>query len=145
MKQKLWDVIFSALMKHSSMLADIIPIGSKLLPVRAVTDVHGFAVFSSHCPVNINYSEWRCAHVEEELFDGLISPVQMKKNSSRNESLEVTSPSNSAWGSTHSICVLSPQSHSDIPIPVFIHLPPISSFSSSSLSASVFPSPQIIG
>lgn len=40
-------------MMHSLMHADVIPIGSKLLQVRAVTDIHGFAVISPHSPVTL--------------------------------------------------------------------------------------------
>lgn len=40
-------------MKHSLMHADAIPIGSKLFQVRAVADVHGFAVISPHFPVTL--------------------------------------------------------------------------------------------
>lgn len=50
--------------------------------------VHGFRRDFSSFSCNINPSEWRCVHVNEELFDGLISPVQIKKHSSSNESLE---------------------------------------------------------
>lgn len=136
---KYCEMWFSALMKHSLMHADVIPIGSKLLQVRAVADVHGFRRDFSSFSCNIKPSEWRCVHVNEELFDGRISPVQIKKHSSSNESLEAAPEFQ-----THSFCVPGPQSHSDIPTPVFIHFLPISSFSSSSLSASVFPGPQII-